>query len=117
MSSASLTQTGQDVLAAWETREQVYYASIHPGDFTVTTPVSAPGAAPRKHPVVIANGKGETLFAWTEGTGWNRGGAVAWQLYSSAGVATDVKGKMSGVPVWGLLSAFPRPDGSFVVLY
>ena len=27
-----------------------------------------------KHPVLATNPSGETLLAWTEGTGWQRGG-------------------------------------------
>ena len=83
----------------------------------VSKPVAPAGSAKRKHPVAVANAKGETLFAWTEGTGWAKGGAVAWQLYDKDGNATEEKGRADGVPVWSLVTAFARPDGSFVIVY
>jgi hypothetical protein len=52
---------------------------------------------------VAVNGRGEMLLAWTEGTGWKKGGALAWQLFDKTGKATATKGrKEGGVPVWGL---------------
>ena len=57
------------------------------------------------------------LLAWAEGTGWNKGGAVAWQVGTA-----DNDGRLSGrgrevLPVWSRPAAFARPDGSFVVVY
>jgi len=66
--------------------------------------------------VAVAN-KGETLFVWTEGTGWAKGGGVAWQLYDKDGKATAEKGRADGVPVWSLATAFAKTDGSFVIVY
>jgi hypothetical protein len=120
MSSSSLTQTGTTVQAAWETQEQVYFADFRPDGGRLTGPIAAPsgGSGARKHPVVVANGKGQTLLAWTEGTGWSRGGALAWQVYGPDGKAvTALRGRQPGVPVWGLLTAFARPDGAFTLLY
>jgi len=57
------------------------------------------------------------LLAWTEGTAWAKGGAVAWQLYDQAGHATPEKGRADGVPVWSLVTAFAQPDGNFVIVY
>ena len=71
----------------------------------------------KKHPVAAANDKGETLFVWTEGTAWAKGGAVAWQLYDQDGKATAEKGRTEGVPVWSLATAFAKPDSNFVIVY
>jgi hypothetical protein len=117
MSSAALTETKRGVLAAWETAGQVYYATVNPKTMTVSKPIAAPGSAKRKHPVAVGNEKGETLFAWTEGTGWAKGGAVAWQLYDKDGKATAEKGRADGVPMWSLVTAFSKPDGRFVIIY
>ncbi|MEK7678369.1 MAG: sialidase family protein [Verrucomicrobiota bacterium] len=117
MSSATLTEGKQGVLAAWETAGQVYYAVANPKTLQVSKPVAPPGSARRKHPVAVANGKGETLFAWTEGIGWAKGGAVAWQLYDKDGNATSEKGRADGVPVWSLATAFAKPDGRFIIVY
>ncbi len=117
MSSESLTESGARVLAAWETSGQVYFAGIDPVTGKFSTPVAAPGSGKRKHPVAVGNQRGETLLAWTEGTGWQQGGSLGWQLFDQNGRATGEKGAMDGVPVWGLVSAFARPDGGFTIVY
>jgi hypothetical protein len=118
MSTAFFTQAAGGVLAAWETDGQVYYARIDPETGKRSLPVGAPGAPRgRKFPAVAGNVKGETLFAWTEGMGWNRGGSVAWQVYDRAGSPTADKGKVAGVPTWSLVAVFVRPDGGFTVVY
>jgi hypothetical protein len=117
MSSATLTEGKEGVLAAWETAGQVYYAAIQPKTMQVSKPIAPPGSAKRKHPVAVGNGKGETLFAWTEGTGWAKGGTVAWQLFDKVGNALAESGRADGVPVWSLPTAFAKPDGGFVIVY
>jgi hypothetical protein len=78
----------------------------------------SPLAAPKKkHPVAVANSTGETLLVWTEGTGWAKGGSVAWQRFDRDGNALGPKQKASGVPVWSLPTAFARKDGAFEVIY
>jgi hypothetical protein len=57
------------------------------------------------------------LLVWTEGTGWQRGGALAWQLFDKSGKPLDEKGRQDGVPVWSFGAAYAKEDGSFVVLY
>src|SRR5262249_17627387 len=103
------------VLAAWETQGQVYYARVDPKP---SPPVQAPGhSRGRKHPVVAANAKGETILVWTEGMGWNRGGSLAWQVFDKSGKPTREKGHADGVPTWSLVAVFPRPHGGFTVVY
>ena len=60
-----------------------YFASSQSeGKFSAL--VRAPGkAAKRKHPAVAVNSRGEVLLAWTESMGWEKGGAVAWQVYDA----------------------------------
>lgn len=116
MSSFSLAETGRAMLAAWETDGQVYFMRLE-GDKR-TKPIAAPGSAKgRKHPVVAANADGETILVWTEGMGWNRGGAVAWQVFDKAGRPTDENGRIDGVPVWSLVAAFATADDRFIVVY
>jgi len=117
MSSASLTEGKEKTLAAWETAGQVYYAAVNQKTMQISKPISPLGPVKRKHPVAVANDAGETLFVWTEGTGWAKGGAVAWQLYDKEGKATSEKGRADGVPVWSLATAFANKDGSFVIVY
>lgn len=118
MSSEAFSEGGGALVAAWETKGQVKYARVEPGSSRFSTPVGAPGPGEgRKHPVVALNGKGELLFAWTEDTGWNRGGALAWQLYDASGRAAEQGRLPGGIPVWGLAAAAARPDGSFLLVH
>lgn len=117
MSSATLTESKSGVLAAWETGDNVFFASVDPKTMQVSRPASPLAGLKRKHPVAVANAKSETLFVWTEGTGWAKGGSVAWQLFDPEGNAVGEKGRAPGVPVWSLPTALARPDGSFVIVY
>lgn len=118
MSSASLAPAPGGVLAAWETEKQTYFARIASGKDSISSAIPAPGApVNRKYPVAIANGRGETLFVWTEGTAWKRGGAAEWQLYDQDGRPESARGSADGVPAWSLVAAFARPDGSFAIVY
>ncbi len=118
MSTAAINEAGSNVLIAWETAGQVFFAEIRPGTDRVSDVVAAPGdAQDRKHPAVAGNTRGETLLAWTEGTAWQRGGSVAWRVFNESGHPTEVKGTVAGVPVWGLVAAFTRPDGGFAIVY
>jgi hypothetical protein len=118
MSSASFAQSPAGVLAAWETKGQVYYARIDPQTGKRSQPVGAAGLSRgRKYPAVAGNAKGETILVWTEGMGWNRGGSLAWQIYDQTGKPTSEKGAADGVPTWSLVAAFARPDGGFTVIY
>jgi hypothetical protein len=118
MSSASFAESSTSVLAAWETEKQAYFARIHPASGKISAPRPAPGAAEnRKHPAVAANAKGETLFVWTEGMGWKKGGRVAWQLYDKSGKPTPEHGAADGVPTWSLVATFAHPDNSFTIVY
>jgi hypothetical protein len=118
MSSFTLAEAGDGVLAAWETDGQVSFARIDPEGGRRSEPMSAPGAGKgRKHPAVAGDARGETVLVWTEGMGWNRGGAVAWQLFDRDGKLTAERGRSDGVPTWSLVAVFPRPDGGFTIIY
>jgi hypothetical protein len=117
MSSATITEGKSGVLAAWETGDNVFFSTIDPNTVQVSRPASPLAGLKRKHPVAVANASDETLFAWTEGTAWAKGGSVAWQIYSKDGHALGEKGRAPGVPVWSLPTAYAKPDGGFVVIY
>ena len=119
MSSEALVEGPNGVLAAWETEGQVKFARVDAQAVKLGQPVAAPGVGRnRKHPVLAVNARGETLFAWTEGTGWNKGGDLAWQVYDSAGKPVGAAGRLAGaIPVWGLAAAASRPDGGFTLIY
>ncbi len=117
MSSYFLTAGKSGVVAAWETKEQVYFTKLD-AEGKPGRPVAAPGEGrKRKHPVAAVNADGEMLLAWTEGMGWNQGGSLAWQAYGKDGRPTAERGRARGVPAWGLVAAFARPDGGFTIVY
>jgi hypothetical protein len=43
----------------------------------------------RKHPAIADSTSGDTLVAWAEGTGRQRGGDLAGQVFDKSGKATD----------------------------
>lgn len=117
MSSATLTESNHGVVAAWETGDNVFFASVDPKTMRVSRPVSPQAGLKRKHPVAVANVNGETLFAWMEGPGKAKGGSVAWQLFDKEGNAAGANGRAPGVPGSSLVTAFAKQDGSFVIMY
>lgn len=81
-------------------------------------PINMLASKDARLPVVANNRKGGTLIAWTEGTGWNRGGTLAWQVTQSDWLTSTETRRIKGaVPVWGILSAVAMPDGDFVIFH
>jgi hypothetical protein len=118
MSSFALAEGAAGILAAWETDGQVFYTRLDPATGKHGEVRAAPGAGKgRKHPALAANAQGETILVWTEGTGWNRGGSLRWQVFAKDGNPTSEAGSANGVPVWSLVAVFTRPDGGFVIVY
>ena len=118
MSSASLIQSGKDVLAAWESEKQVYFGRVDHATHQMAGVTAAPESGTnRKYPAIATNNNGQTLFVWTENMAWAKGGSVVWQLYDRSNHAEAMHGQAAGVPAWSLVAAFARPDGSFTVVY
>lgn len=119
MSSEAFTLGKGQVLASWDTAGQVYLTAVDQVAGKADRLHGAPGAGHgRKHPALAVNGRGEVLLAWTEGTGWQQGGALAWQVYDGQGRPTAQRGRREGaIPVWGLPAAVAQPDGTFVIVH
>jgi len=118
MSTDFISRTRLNTLIAWETAGQVFYARVAPGGDKISEAVAPPGpGGDRKHPVVVSNARGEILLAWTDGTAWQRGGSVAWQVFDEGGRPLSQKGNLPGLPVWDLVAAFAGTDGRFTILY
>jgi hypothetical protein len=118
MSSESIAESRGKVLAAWETAGRVYFARIDRDAAKKPTPVAPEGGSNRKHPSIAINAHGEVLLAWAEGTGWQRGGSLCWQLFDKNGKPLgDIKRVENGIPVWSFPSAAARPDGSFLIIH
>jgi hypothetical protein len=118
MTSMAIAAAGSRVAGAWETAGQVYFGDVDVSAATIGTPIAAPGPGDaRKHPRVAIGTRGDTLFVWTEGTAWARGGALAWRIFDAAGQPTERSGRANAVPVWSFGAAVARRDGGFTVLY
>jgi hypothetical protein len=115
MSSASLSECSGQILAAAETHGRVFFIQLDPKTGKVSSPISPDAQA--KHPVAIGNTRGEILLVWAEGTGWNKPGSVAWQVYDHEGKPLPVRGRVDGLAVWSLPTAFVEPDGHFTIIY
>lgn len=119
MSTATLASGPADsVVLAYETRGQVWMqGSPAAGEPALaTSPAGAPGD--RKHPRVAVDSKGERLLCWMEGTGWERGGTLAWQLFDEKGRAVaGVAGRIEGVPAWSYGQPLALADDRFVLFH
>lgn len=78
-----------------------------------------PGEAKsRKHPAVAMNDRGEYTVAWSEGTGWNKGGAIVWQTFGTKGrPISDQAGRLKGLPPWSVPAVVADKDGTFKIVY
>jgi hypothetical protein len=114
MSTMSLGEGAGSVFGAWETGGQVYFEDLTGAG---GTPVSAPGSVGgRKHARVAVGPEGQVMMVWTEGTGWQKGGSLAWQEFDRSGKVLAEHGSAPGVPTWSFGAVAARPGG-FVILY
>jgi len=116
MSSMDFAENADTLVCAWETAGQVYWTRIN-GERT-GDPAAAPGEGKgRKHPRLAVNERGEILLVWTEGTGWQKGGSFAYQVYDPAGRPSGETRLVPGIPTWSFAAAIGMPDGGFSILY
>jgi hypothetical protein len=116
MSTAAFARAADRSFVAWETAGQVSFAAVD-GQGTGNA-TAAPGKGNiRKHPSLAVNADGVVLLAWTEGTGWKRGGSLAWQLFDGSRKPVGQPEMRPGLAVWSLPAAFANPDGSFAIVY
>jgi hypothetical protein len=119
MSSEAFAEGPAGVYLAWDNDGQIFFTHTPTASLSAGTPTAAPGdGKSRKHPSLAVNKRGEMLLAWTEGTGWNRGGALVWQVYDAKGQPTAERGRRDGaIAVWGLPAAVAEPDGKFTIYH
>jgi hypothetical protein len=117
LTTSALVAAEEGVLATWETEQQIYFATLIAGRPGVPRPVVQGAAAVRRHSAIARNSLGETLVAWTVGSGWKGGSDVAWQVFDPTGMPTSAAGQIGGLAVWGALAAVARPDGRFLLWY
>lgn len=118
MSSMDLAENGEETAGAWETAGQVYWTRFGRDVGQNGRLVAAPGEGKgRKHPRIAVNRRGEALLVWTEGTGWQKGGSLAWQSFDRAGQPAGERGELPGVPAWSFAAVVATPDDGFSILY
>jgi hypothetical protein len=114
MSGMGFAEGAGGVVGTWETGGQVYFEELTKAN---AAPVSAPGEGKdRKHPRVAIAPDGNILMVWTEGTGWQRGGSLAWQEFDDKGKPGIEHGTAPGVPTWSFGAVVAKPGG-FVIVY
>ena len=111
MSTAAITPAGDGAVLAWETEGQIHWQSNG-----IVHVVDGEGGQ-RKHPAVAVDDTGRMAIVWAEGTGWNRGGDLAWQVYGADGAPLESGQQAAGVAKWSKPAVVARPDGGFVVLH
>ncbi len=111
MSSMSAINAGNATRAVWEAEGQIFTSLLDAS----STAVCISGKQGR-HPALAVNARGETLVSWSVGTGWQKGGKLAWSILDAQGKPTDQHGSAPGVPVWGMTAAYAE-GADFVVMY
>ena len=119
MSSMSISNVGNQTWMTWEKEGQIFIGAWDDKTKAVSGITPMPGqASGRKHPVIAADSDAaHVLIAWTEGTGWNRGGSIGWQMMSADLHPSGETGHAPGVDVWSLVSAISIPGGGFEILH
>lgn len=119
MSSESLAAGAGVVVAAWETKGQVYFCRLDPRTGRASRRVHPRGAGGnRKHPSVAVNPRGAVALAWAEDTTFQRGGSLCWRVFDPSDRPTPTTGRLdSGIPLSGLPTVVATPDGSFTIVH
>lgn len=118
MTSMSFSETAHDLLAAWETEQQVYFAKIDRGSTQAGVPISAPGKGHnRKYPALAQDGDGRVLLTWVDLRSRGKPGALQWTLFDSDHNVIESSDDAGTVPAWSFAAAFAGPDGKFVTLF
>jgi hypothetical protein len=120
MSTHALGLSATGFRAAWEREGQIYTALVSATGTNEPVPqIEAGGrAGKRKHPAIAGLGlvNSPVLLAWTEGTGWEQGGALAWECLDADSHQT-ASGRVEGIPVWSYAAAVAEPSGAFTLIY
>jgi hypothetical protein len=114
MSSEALAQGPRGTFAAWDNDGQIYFCFLQAPVFAVPAPGKGGN---RQHPALAFNKKGEMILVWTEGTGWQRGGSLHWQVYDKDYTPRDAGRRPGAIPVWGLPAVVAESDGRFTILH
>jgi hypothetical protein len=105
-------------VAAWETAGRIRFGVYPYRSLQGVEPRDVPNASKGcKHPALALDVEQNLLIAWAEGTGWEKGGSVAWQVFDAdLRPIQGVAGRAAGLPAWSRPAAYATPEG-FVVVY
>ena len=112
MSSMDIAANGAATVGAWANGGQVYWSRLDGSRKPAAAPAEGKG---RKHPRIAINRSGEVLLVWTEGTGWQKGGSLAWQVFGRAGEPVGDAGRADGIPAWSFGAAVALSGGQFAI--
>lgn len=115
MSSAAIARTGDDLLVAWQGEKGLRWTTVTNGKAGKSIELSTGEKA--KHPTLARAADGTIAVVWTEGTGWNQGGSLHWQLYDASGAPQGPSGSQAGVPVWSIPTVIADGESHFSVWY
>lgn len=107
-----VTPGSEQILAAWMSQGEVYYAVSTDGGKSFSRRVSPAETQrrPRTLPAVLSNAQGERLFAWIEGR------SVHWERISPEGRILQ-SGENGRLPSESKFAAYVDRDGSFALVY
>ena len=115
MSSAAALSTASGWLITWEQQGAIEAALLPSRGKNIS--LSIPPNPTKKHPRIAMNKDGTICLAWTEGTGWNQGGTIHWQLFNQQGQPIpDSNGSLGGLAAWGTPAIALNGKG-FVIFY
>lgn len=111
MSSMSFCETPEAMLVGWETKNRIRFTAVSKESLSNGGIISPATMSEKgKHPVFARSSNGNVLVAWTEGTGWKKGGTVAWQEYDASLKLVSETGKIpAGVSIWSFVAAYFDP--------
>lgn len=114
MSSMAIVPGG-DATYGWEHDGNVAFVSGNAASVAPALANPQEASARRKHPRLAAGDDGTVLLAWATGTGWNKGGAVGWQLFANGEPVGPIEAREE-LPVWSFPAVAAVGD-RFVLLY
>ncbi len=120
MSSMSFCELANGMFVGWETEKQVRAALVVKGTVNSGKLISPAGnSIGSKHPVFATSPKGNVLISWTEGTGWEKGGSIAWQEYDASMRPVSKIGRLpAGVSVWSFVASYyDQNDSTFYIVH
>jgi len=120
MSSMSFGEINRGMLVGWETENEVRIAPVAKGTVKSGKLISpSNNQMGSKHPVFAVSPKGNVLISWTEGTGWKKGGSIAWREYDATLRPISEVGRLpAGVSVWSFVASYyDQNDGVFYILH